>query len=1038
MSVFTFGKKFSALRDLSALSPERRRLLDYEATEPCRYAPSQGLTEVPPLVARPGETALPEFEVTGPIGAFEVSIGGVTWQFPAVAEKKTLRCPAGQFPAFGGTVPVTVHAADPASAQATFAFVKRYQARPTVVTDGWENICPKRKEFPPARVLWTANLAGGKDFTVERRDGAEGKVTFTNGTIRIEKTNAEGYILVVAPGFDVPPGTNDVRLAADVAVPDADADYSSAFLRAYGRKERLGMCTVLEKEFFGAGGGHNEMRGLACSAPGMTYRKYAHYRSTDGRVTPVIVIAGAPSTSIWRNWTIEDLPAAQAKWAEYFKTQQAKDHAGERVNEAAFDRAIAADTEHSAEIRTVDGVSRLFVDGQPAVPIVYKGKHAFSDGTPAETFAGKAVQENGVKLMVKEIRLGWTPGYRGFWTKDGFDLKGCVKEIKDAMRIADKSLFIIAVGCTAYPEFTIDEHPEETWRRADGSVVEGTAGSCTAYKAMGVTVAGGRTWPWVSYASRVWREAIKDKIRQLVAELKAQGLAKRIVGIQTWGYHDGQFTAPIVDYSRPALEEYKVFLSEPGHVATNYNWFVKQIGFRAQEEFARTFKQAMGKPTIAIRWCESAFTGSTSGACDLTSFTRSDAVDVLVAQPNYTMRRPGFVGGKRLPSASFHLHRKMYWDEFDLRTYGAMEMWASTGIPSVKGLGTSEDFPMWQTVYRKHAGVMLAQRMGWWFYDMGGGWVSPPEIAADIGATVRQCREIVSGKRSPWKPEVAMMVDEAGFRAWTEPTNVAPHTASLICAAQSTLFGASGVPFDVYLADDFMRRPELADGYRMLVLGAFTKFDAPRRELVRRLCAKGRTIVFLAESGIYGGANATGFDVMCDWTPKDHTLKAEPGVKEFVKGLADVWTIRQQPGAQFPKRRMATRRMSVAEGPGIDVLARYGTDGRAAIAVKQETDCRRIFVGEAGGITPDLFNRFAREAGAYVGTRPGVQLDMNGDFVSIHCLRPGRYNFRLPFPCRVVNLKSGMEEQVVNGVVPLVLTAGETCWLRFEEKGKMP
>ena len=149
------------------------------------------------------------------------------------------------------------------------------------------------------------------------------------------------------------------------------------------------------------------------------------------------------------------------------------------------DRAISADTEHSAEIRTVDGVSRLFVDGQPAVPIVYKGKHAFSDGTPAETFAGKAVQENGVKLMVKEIRLGWTPGYRGFWTKDGFDLKGFVKEIKDAMRIADKSLFIIAVGCTAYPEFTIDEHPEETWRRADGSVVEGTAGSCTAYKAMG-------------------------------------------------------------------------------------------------------------------------------------------------------------------------------------------------------------------------------------------------------------------------------------------------------------------------------------------------------------------------------------------------------------------------------------------------------------------------------------------------------------------------------------------------------------------------
>ena len=457
-------------------------------------------------------------------------------------------------------------------------------------TSGWVNFNPARREFPYARALWTANLESGEGFVVERRDGAEGKVEIGKGAIRIEKTNSDGLIVVTAPWFDVPQGTNDVRLSADVEVPDADADYSSGYLRAYGKKERLDICAALERDYFCFGGGHAEMRGLPCSAPGVTYRKYAHSRVVDGRVTPAIVVSGAPSTSIWRNWTVEDLAAAQAKWAAYFKTRQAGDHAGDRVDEAAFDRAIAADVEHTAEIRTVDGFSRLFVDGRPSEPIIYKGKHAFSDGTPAETFAGKSVQEAGVKLMVKEIRLGWTPGYRGFWTKDGFDLQGCVREIKGAMRIADKSLFVIAVGCTAYPEFTIDEHPEETWRRADGSVVEGTAGSCTAYKAMGVTVAGGRTWPWVSYSSRIWREAVKKKIRLLVGELRAQGLAKRVVGIHTWGYHDGQFTAPIADYSRPAQEEYRVFLSEPGHVATNYNWFLKQAGFRAQEEFARAFK----------------------------------------------------------------------------------------------------------------------------------------------------------------------------------------------------------------------------------------------------------------------------------------------------------------------------------------------------------------------------------------------------------------------------------------------------------------
>jgi hypothetical protein len=127
VTVFTFGEKFPALRNLSEVPPVRRRILDYEAAAPCRYDPSHGFDALPPLVARPGEKALPEFEVTGPISAFEISIGGVARSFPAVAEKKTLRCPAGSFPAFEGTAHVSVHADDPASARATFGFAKRYR-----------------------------------------------------------------------------------------------------------------------------------------------------------------------------------------------------------------------------------------------------------------------------------------------------------------------------------------------------------------------------------------------------------------------------------------------------------------------------------------------------------------------------------------------------------------------------------------------------------------------------------------------------------------------------------------------------------------------------------------------------------------------------------------------------------------------------------------------------------------------------------------------------------------------------------------------
>jgi hypothetical protein len=56
---------------------------------------------------------------------------------------------------------------------------------------------------------------------------------------------------------------------------------------------------------------------------------------------------------------------------------------------------------------------------------------------------------------------------------------------------------------------------------------------------------------------------------------------------------------------------------------------------------------------------------------------------------------------------------------------------------------------------------------------------------------------------------------------------------------------------------------------------------------------------------------------------------------------------------------------------------------------------------------------------------------MNGDFLSVHCIVPGVYDFNLPFECRVINANSGKDEAVKDGRFVLNMTAGETCWFRF-------
>ena len=79
--------------------------------------------------------------------------------------------------------------------------------------------------------------------------------------------------------------------------------------------------------------------------------------------------------------------------------------------------------------------------------------------------------------------------------------------------------------------------------------------------------------------------------------------------------------------------------------------------------------------------------------------------------------------------------------------------------------------------------------------------------------------------------------------------------------------------------------------------------------------------------------------------------------------------------------------------------------------------------------TAAQLNAEAKAAGAYVPLPPNVvQVDMNGDFLSVHCIVPGRYDFTLPRQCRVVNMKSNQEE-ILNGIIlPLELTAGQTSW----------
>ena len=796
-------------------------------------------------------------------------------------------------------------------------------------TPGWENVCPERlsREVPPVKVLWTSP---GTGFDIRKEDGAEGDVSAENGKIRIRKTNAKGRITVSAPAFKAQNG-KALRFFADVSASAAAPDKTHGYLCAHGKNRVVSPEDKIGRQWF-AGGGYSYMRRLVNSAPGMTYRKYSHFMPEGEPVTAVIAVEGEPSESVWSNWTAEDLDAAQEKWGEHWRRLVAPDRSAELMGDDAFDAAIAADCDHTAQIVVRDGVSRLLVDGVETPPIAYK-----VGSWNNAMYSGKPLHRHGVKVGCFPIQLGSLPESPAPWSKDGLDMKALVEKIRRQMRMADEAVFILALNTSAYPEFTA-EHPDETWHRENGSVVRGNSGSAVPdeYNDGGARDKGDRRWPWVSYASPAWRGAIKGIIRQLADELKRTGLSKRIVGVHFYGYHDGQLAMPVIDHSPCAKAEYARYLAEKGlkegDPGSEYNFFAGQMGFRAIEDFSREAKKAFGKQMVAVRWCMSPFQGWLPAACDINSFLHSDSVDVIVPQPKYVQRLPALGQGMFLPCSTLHRYGKMMWFEFDLRTYAAVEKWARSVVAS-KGLGTSDDLPMWQTVFRKHAGIMTAQRMGWWFYDMAGGWFYPEEIASDCGKVFEMRRDLDVVKPSAWRPDAAIVADERMLSLYNTPYGIRVKGVGGLVMTQWPSLAISGVPYDFVLAEEAYESLEVLRGYKAIALCAFLAPDARQKTLMNKLNAG--------------------------------------GVKTFV--------------------------------------------------VQPE------------GFTPEFFNDFVRKAGGYVATRPGVvQIDMNGDFISVHCVVPGRYDLKLPFPAKVLNVRSGREEKTIGGVLNLEMSAGETCWFRLK------
>jgi hypothetical protein len=918
------------------------------------------------------------------------------------------------------------------------------------ITPGWDGLYDGRRLRNPAKPYWEASITNGLDaFDVEWAKGATGNVAYADGKLVIEKTNDAGYgVVSMRRGLTMPVKTK-LRSFVDAEISDADGDYSLALPRILDGNNRLHSCWGLDAIGVFMGGGQKTAY-LVNTPPGVAERRFSHHvvSETGGtNLTPAIVIAGAPAKMKVVRWGIEDYDRAHDAWVrERAKCYPKRDHKTDLEEESAFAQRIAADVEHTAKVVRKDGGVRLLVDGALELPFIYKNAHCWNRNWG--DYNGRAMSRNGIRLQTINV------GGADHWNGAVWDREQALKDIRDQMRCSPDALYIMTFDATT-PRAYAEANPTEWMRHPDGTPIGGNWGS--GYGSYSYTEEKREMptncWPWISVSSKKYRADMQAILAGLVEDLKREELSKRIIGLHTSGWHDGQFAQYRPDFSECARQGFREYLKAKG-IATpedfklpvpgkeswfggekadlqhQFNVYLHIAPFRCQEELVQTAKRCFGKDIVAMHWCMGLWGGQMNCAHYLEEFCASDVMDALVAQPSYVRRLPGNSVGVAAPVESFSKHGKLYIDELDLRAYGLIAGYVKE--PSAMGLGHATDFPMWQTINRRMVGRLFARGHGLWYYDISGGFYDPPEIAADIGAAARTGRELLAAAAADpgWRPSAALVVDEKGMLWRNSIGNARCADIAGVIGGQTELLASSSVPYETWTAADAMGDPSLLTNAKVVALGGFFKLDAAREKFISGLLDAGKTVLVLSgfaddswkKLGI--SAQARGMGRQPEIVPEGANDPQDFRSIYHCEWMR--WSLGVT-GGDIANLNRPTSFSFEDDFGGAVTLARYAQDKLPAVVRKGNL----IAFGQAASLTPHFFNRLVREAGGYVPVEDGLEVDMNGGFLSVHALKTGHFDFQLPFPCTVMNLKTGLPAPVRDGRLSLDLAAGTTCWFRL-------
>lgn len=940
---------------------------------------------------------------------------------------------------------------------------------------------------PPVARFNTSQLPDGSFEASEGKELVGWEIQFVNGargsyevdpnvsrhgihSLKITKTNGKGYILLKSKMPVYIPGNSK---PLDVSSKNAAGVYNYRF---YFRSIDASPNTLLLPRFidekgnlFGDDNGINRGHGIVSQSylrntPAHSWsRRIIMYkpRPNPAELRPAIVLYGNPAT-VW----IDDIqfPAEQFKVHESGPT-----HPAPRYTLAEALKIVEKRSPVSAKVvKEKNGKVSFYVNGEKCAPVLHQVTGTRSGDYDFFHRLG------GVKLQVAYVRLGGNSRYAPFlpsWNGDPKNYKPYLDELDEAIRRCPEGNFILGFGVT-FPIDFVDKNPEEAWLNEKGERAYGTAGHMRGFAK---TLPEGFYWWPSQYSEKAWH-ATGEFMRNVLRDLKKKPYAKLFAGAFISGMHDGQFQISYPDYSAPAVKAWREFLrrqyktdaalaqawNDPNaKIATaavppaipagikneillhpeKYRRFADYREFREariwknSEYFARIFKEEFGQDKITLTWCM-------GGGWQKNFDTMlNSCYDAIVPQPSYERRIGGRSGGVNMAAETYLRHGKLVIAELDTRNWmrciynEVNDMWI--GVPR-----THIEF---RNQLMKDAGAQIAHYHGYWHFDIGSNEFRHPK-AQEIIRKLRETADTVFKKASldNFTPGAAFIFHQRSVFQDVKSGSNAGSIASALINTMLYHLRTSGVPMAYYFLEDMMKT-DAYKKHKVFIIANANMLNAAERSFIeQKLKTNGNTIIWIHTPGILNETRFApenvgkliGMDVKYDPIPRNYEVTAVRSNDPLAKnlqlnlGVADVnYRVKTLSNSKISKYFSPMFRITDKNAVALGKF----NDGSTALAVKRHPEYTSVFCAAPGGLDPELLSNIAEQANIYKVTRPGLLIEVNDFFMSIHGMSNGKFELALPRKVKIVrDAYSGKIIAENTDRITLNIRAWESRWLIFE------